>query len=530
MRVPMEPISFDSTPYRPTYRGDRLSPLLAQNAGLTRRWYGHHPFTKILAGTLIIACCTWNKLLSFGATLTQRNSVTGTSLPSVQWAGSGLLQIIDAWEYLSLPAQPIYGKHRSLMLFSVATSIAALFFIIVLLWGVRGHWRNRDFCQWYLCGLALKDNPSTLYSADLNVLANSFGMELTSKENKGVNYPPTAVIFFEQLTWVSPQFAFRVFQVLEFVSLVLIIWLLVWDNTPTTHLWFKFFLSSLIAFFYPISEQMHQGVISIFLLVLLVLMMRSLRSGQDLLAGITLALACLIKLFPGLLLIYLIVCKKWRVLNWSIVFIVLGSALTVSVVGLHSTLAFVTKLGYLNTMNGPFSVKAFVLHLFRLAFGLPLGAGKFLAYEIVTALTELALVALAIKATLESAHDLKGQQYSFGMWLVIMVLMSPPAWAHYGVLFLPTLAQIAFAAYARAVPLLTVTLGIASYVFANLTGLLFVLSINASIIPILRHTEFDWSRMQGVYGLFFVCGVLVLATAYRLCVDRRSPAISARVV
>ena len=410
-------------------------------------------------------------------------------------------------------------NHRSFALFSVIITVGALVFIIALLWGVRGHWRNRDFCQWYLCGLALKQSPATLYSADLNVLARGLGMEQTSEENKGVNYPPSAIVVFEQLTWLSPQTAFRVFQVLEFVSLLLIVWLLVWDETPTTEVWFKFGLSSLVIFFYPVSEQMHQGVISIFLLLLLLLTMRGLRRESDLLAGSTLALACLMKIFPVLILLHLTLLKRWRTIRAFIAFALLGSVVTISIVGLHSSFSFVTKLGYLNTMNGPFSVKAFVLHLFRLVFGLPLRARALRAYQISAAISELALVALAIKGTLASSRDLKGQQHSFGLWLVVMVVLSPPAWAHYGVLFLPTLAQVAFATYARVVPLLTTILGIATYFLANIGGLIFVLAINASIIPMLKHSSYDWSRMQAVYGLFFVCGVLALTTAYRLCVD-----------
>ena len=347
-------------------------------------------------------------------------------------------------------------------------------------------------------------------------------MNEADEEDKGVSYPPTAVLAFEQLSWLRPTKAFALFQLLELGSLLLVIWLLVWAGESADPLsrWAKLSLSGLIVFFYPVSEQFHSGAINIMLLALLLTTMRGLQRRQDLRAGVALALASLLKVFPGITLLYLILWKRWRLIQWFLATSFILSVITIGFVGLHNSLSYLTRLRALNlTQNGPFSLKAFVLHLFKYTLGLPLGPVGQFAYVTSTAIVETIVVLLAIRGTILTSRDHDGEERSFGLWLVTMVLLSPTSWAHYGVFFIPTLVCLGSRYLKGTAPRRALVCGCGTYGLGNVIGLLFVGAINGPSLPIIGHRGYHFASMLWVYGLFFPVGILAFATAYFLCVE-----------
>jgi len=241
---------------------------------------------------------------------------------------------------------------------------------------------------------------------------------------------------------------------------------------------------------------------------LLLIMFRADRKGYNAAAGFALGFACLLKVFPAVMFGYLILWKRWRTVGWAIATGAVGLAITVALVGTRNSVDFFTRFGYLNGLLCPLSVVAFVSHCFRVAARLPLNP-KILhvGLEIAAPLAQIAVIGVAVKGTLSTSRDADGQQRVFALWLIVMVLLTPTAWAHYMTFFLPMLVQLASAANRRLAHPLTLLCGAGVYLLAEIVGALW-----------LPHQVQGYSANGTfIYGLFFPCGLLAIAAAYSFC-------------
>ena len=168
-----------------------------------------------------------------------------------------------------------------------------------------------------------------------------------------------------------------------------------------------------------------------------------LRHDRAVLAGLLVGIACLIKLFPGLIVLYLMLRRRWLAVAAATVTVVLGAAVTVMTVGPRDSIDFLAKIAPANlAVFGAFPLNASLTGLFgRLltdgAWVRPLVAAPTLASWLVW-LASLGFVVALARHTLArpavSDHDDK----TFSLALVAMLLISPLTWAHlFVVLILP---------------------------------------------------------------------------------------------
>jgi len=384
-------------------------------------------------------------------------------------------------------------------------SVAAVLCLALLVGSLDRYerWRGHDYSQWYISALVLRSG-SPLYTTDLLPL----GRELHMATEERANYPPTFILAFEPLTGLSPRSAYFVWMSILFASIGIVIWMLAWRDASFSF-WQKLSLSSLIVLFYPNFENVWGAQASPFLLVLLLIMFRADRKGYNATAGFALGFACLLKVFPAVMFGYLILWKRWRTVGWAIATGAVGLAITVALVGTRNSVDFFTRFGYLNGLRCPLSVVAFVSHCFQVAARLPLNP-KILqvGLKIAAPLAQIAVIGFAVQGTLSTSRDADGQQRAFALWLIVMVLLTPTAWAHYMTFFLPMLLQLASATNRRLVHPLTVLCGGGVYLLAEIVGALW-----------LPHQVQGYSANGTfIYGLFFPCGLLAIAAAYLFCV------------
>jgi alpha-1,2-mannosyltransferase len=369
-------------------------------------------------------------------------------------------------------------------------------------------WRGHDYSQWYISALVLR-RGAPLYTTDLLPLGRELGMATEER----ANYPPTFILAFEPLTRLSPRSAYFIWMSILFASTGVAIWMLVWQETSFSF-WQKLSLSSLIVLFYPNFENIWGGQASPFLLVLLLIMFRADRQGYNATAGLALGFACLLKVFPAVMFGYLILWKRWRTIGWALATGAVGLAVTVALVGTRNSVDFFTRFRYLNSLLCPLSVVAFVSHCFQVAARLPLSP-KILqvGLKIAAPLAQIVVVGVGLKGTLSTSRDAEGQQRAFALWLVVMVLLTPTAWAHYMTFFLPMLVHLASAANRRLTRPLALLCGTGVYLLAEVVGLLW-----------LPHQIRGYSANGTfIYGLFFPCGLLAITAAYLFCVQPLQP-------
>jgi len=132
-------------------------------------------------------------------------------------------------------------------------------------------------------------------------------------------YPPTSLLLFAPLGKLSYNAAKAVFTLLIFAALLASL-LLLYRDLAVDAVWIV-----LLAASPPVLANFDRGQIDLLVLLLLVLAWYRVETP---IAGLALAAAVLFKLFPLLLLLWLLAYRKTGTVLWTIVFLAAGTAAT----------------------------------------------------------------------------------------------------------------------------------------------------------------------------------------------------------
>ncbi len=171
--------------------------------------------------------------------------------------------------------------------------------------------------------------------------------------------------------------------------------------------------------------------------LLLVLMVGSwtlARANRDAGSALLLAIAILLKLYPGILLGYYLVCRKWRLLIWTGVFLAAGILAS----GLVNWYGFVV---YGLPHSREILARGFWrdrVSLFNLVWGLE-ATSVAPSWWTVFAPTAAVSIVLVIAAALETvaAREWSLDGIYFSLWLALGLLLAPIAWHHEIVILFP---------------------------------------------------------------------------------------------
>jgi glycosyl transferase family 87 len=213
----------------------------------------------------------------------------------------------------------------------------------------------------------------------------------------------------------------------------------------------KWAVGAFILLYAPLADHFAYAQTQILILLILVLVMRCLEQGKDALAGLLLALAGALRVFPLILVMYLIVRQRWRALIFTAMGLAIAGIVTLRVVGSEMTESFVVgtvfnvgRLGTAEPIN--VSLSAFVIRLFWYSFGLALSPALNGVRLVAVVCADLMVVVLAIKATSRTIRGRDLDSRTFSLWVVVCMMLSPIAWIHYMVLLLLPFVKIADAA------------------------------------------------------------------------------------
>jgi hypothetical protein len=138
------------------------------------------------------------------------------------------------------------------------------------------------------------------------------GLRRIGLEGYGFGHPPTTPFWFLPLADLPWNAAAQCIAFVSEAALILLVALTVvqlriWASFCTTLL-----LTGLVLHTTWMDEHLWAVQISSVIACMYVLSWYFLRQGRDYLAGIPLGVACTIKLFPGLVVFYLLLMKRWR--------------------------------------------------------------------------------------------------------------------------------------------------------------------------------------------------------------------------
>lgn len=360
--------------------------------------------------------------------------------------------------------------HRSLPLRAamlVPLWAAVVICVVILIKAMPGRADKWDYSIYYSSALAMREGMNP-YTTDLTPLARSLGLEL-DKINHATD-PPTFVMCFVPLTLLAPRPGFYVWTAINAASFLLAL-ILLFKWTPGLGRDTALAVAALTILFPPVVDHLVFGQNKMLVLLMFVLMLRWMERGRDAAAGVMLALATLLRAFPLLLVGYLILMKRWRIVAYTMVGLAVGGLLTLALAGVGTSLSFVLAPTYLTeqwreALPGNIALGPTVARMFWYFFGIHLGTTLGWARKATSLAAELALLGFTVKATVSrpSSDDPDGRL--FVLWIMTAILVSPTSWFYYLVLLAIPMVKLSAAAANDRTSRRALWIGVASYTLA----------------------------------------------------------------
>ncbi len=254
-------------------------------------------------------------------------------------------------------------------------------------------------------------------------------------------HPPSSVLLFLPLAGLEFSSAFRAWNLtsllLAFFALLLIIRHLGLPLSP----WAALPMVSLALLCNALWDDLLNGQYALILLYLLVVIWAADRSGRPVLAGVFLALATAIKLFPGLLFLYFMLRRRWSALVAGLIASTVIAGATVATFGMniyqHYFYDVYPRFSWFRNAWTNASLWGFWSRLFDGAPGVKRGydqtAPILYAPDLALLLTLASGVAVLsflarFVAKTPSRHPPDDE---FGLAIVAMLLVSPLTWPHH---------------------------------------------------------------------------------------------------
>ncbi|HUY38394.1 MAG TPA: glycosyltransferase family 87 protein [Candidatus Binataceae bacterium] len=303
------------------------------------------------------------------------------------------------------------------------------------------------------------------------------------------NYPPMFLVCFLPLSYLTGPTAYVLWIALQYVSLLAVLYLLIGrDQTlPRTT---RASIASLAVLFFPLYDNFCYGQIQLMILLGLLVVNLLLARRSDVAAGIVLSFLVLVKLYPLMLVGYLLVRRRWRAINWMAIGLCLGSILTWLALGRDLPIGIMSVTGAAGNSAGAQSITGAFKAMADLPSTLieqggflslsdqmarlarlidPEASVRVIAIAIVLGLGVALLVAVYVTVSADERwnHDIA----AFSVWVVLAPLITH-AYQGYGVFLLMPFAILA-GSVVRHEAFLPIAgwLMLAAYTLANLAPL-----------------------------------------------------------
>lgn len=290
---------------------------------------------------------------------------------------------------------------------------------------------SSDFSQDYLAGRAVLQGRS-IYDTFVGADYVAAGLESYQMDNY---HPPTTIALMLPLALLPYQAAIVLWTAIC-VGLYLLSWAMVLRTLgvrPPRAL--LPLLAGLSLLWFPLQFHIILGQLSIPMMACVVGAWSALRRGREGLAGALLALAVLLKIFPALLLLYLLLRGRWRAVAAAAAVGLAGLALTLAVIGPADVLRYRVEVAPANLREYAAYPHNVSLHG---VFSRLLAGDQFIAPLVeaaaaaaaLTAAVSLAMLGLLALAAWRAPRGGAGDDLAFALICAAMPLLTPTSWSH----------------------------------------------------------------------------------------------------
>ncbi|MGB3905270.1 MAG: glycosyltransferase family 87 protein [Anaerolineae bacterium] len=308
----------------------------------------------------------------------------------------------------------------------------------LVLGAVLGLWRFASVAELSWMGVA----PDLANNYTGAVVLRSGGMIYDTDLPLFVGYdnPPLTAILTMPLTLFDLQTAIRLFLSLNVLLLIASLALVFVTNRDYL-LRYPYWLISLalVLNLDPVLDSVLLGQLDLLILFLIVAAYWGYRSGREVVAGASLGLAAMIKISPGLLILYFLFKRRFRVVASAFATVALIGSLSLLVAGPNTHRQFITDIlptllaGSAQMENQ--SLNGFFNRLFLEASFLtdlaevpPLPQVRILT--LLTSVLLIAIVALLLRKRPVTESEL-GFDVEYSLVVILLPLISSIAWHHY---------------------------------------------------------------------------------------------------
>jgi alpha-1,2-mannosyltransferase len=250
------------------------------------------------------------------------------------------------------------------------------------------------------------------------------------------NSPPFFVQVFSPLARFDQKTAFWIWQAVQMICLMAAVLMLARGSDPPLGAAATVIILSILLLSRQFAGTLVMAEVTPTILALLTASWFCSRRERPAAAGLCLALAALVKLYPAAAGGYFLFARRWRALGWAIGCFAAGVLLTNPSHWIELA-TMEMPVSYRNVARAELTVLAFVRKCVAHFAGTTTLAAPMLAVFGFTALIDLALLAIAAAATITSRRRADLDPLLFGLWVALALLMSPLAWIHEAILLLP---------------------------------------------------------------------------------------------
>ena len=257
------------------------------------------------------------------------------------------------------------------------------------------------------------------------------------------NQTPLTAILFIPLTYLSYENSATVWTVLTIIAYICMgIIILRVQNIKISFHW-NFLLLGIALTWYPFLIHISMGQINILISLIIIMSWAFLRRKQEFMGGFLLGLACALKIFPGIFILFLVLRKRWTATIVMIGTIIAGFIISALVIGPKEVMYYFTnvisqdsKEWFAYPLNlSPTSTIYMIFTDNRWVY--PVMNARFLA-SITMLLLDIGLAVYLLYKLITLPKSILGDDLAYGFCIISMLLIAPLTWQHiFPILLLP---------------------------------------------------------------------------------------------
>lgn len=255
-------------------------------------------------------------------------------------------------------------------------------------------------------------------------------------------YPPFFAIAAMQLSELQPGVAQRVWDLLQVAVLsvvaVLAFLILAVSSSSKRLDWIVTTIIAAVIIVLPFRMNIDFGQMNFLVLLFIMLSLFLMNRDSDFLAGISLAVATLLKVTPVILLVAFFVSKRWKAVSGFCVGMMILILITFDIAGTvhwRQFLDFLPNMGYARNVEGSFH-PSIVANFSLAGFYMRVFVGEGTVVRLMTMITGVFLFAMLLYVHLKYGSR-ETELFILLPYLLLMVVLSPVTWLHHVVYIFP---------------------------------------------------------------------------------------------